>query len=780
MNNLVDNKSTAEKFFWKITNFPKTILAASILLLIFFGFFLPKLTADTTAEAFMPDDHPAVVYRDKAKEIFGLSDPMVVAIVNKGKDGVFNPKTLRLVSDLTEEISDIPGIDPDRITSLSTENNIFGTEDGMVVEPFFVEVPETDLDAKNVLNAVMDFPLYVGSLVAKDGTTTLIIAELLDENGGDEVYKSLVDLSKSIKVENNEKIHVAGEGALSGYLGTYIDTDARRLNPIAGLVITLVLLLAYRTFFGTIIPNLVVLSAVVIGIGSMAAFQIPYYVITNALPVILIAIGVADGIHILGQYYEEKAKDPEASVRVITVRSMVEMWRPVTITSVSDIAGFLAISFASFMPPMRAFGIFASVGVIAALIFSLFTIPAALVLFKPKISPVFTGKKSTDRFGLVMDSLGNYVTRMPYVFIMVTIIVAAIGFYGALNLEVNEERTRNFKSTELIVKADKIINEKMDGTSYLDVVIETPNTEDLFKPSNLKKIEKLQEYMESFPKLQGTVSVVDYLKQMNRSMNENKIEEYKLPNDSDLIAQYFLIYSASANPTDFEEEIDYDYRLANVRGTFNSGSYKDFRGSVEKIREYIKNEFNTQDITANLSGRVNVDYFWIGGIKESHFKGLFLALLAVWIMAALSFRSIVAGLLSIVPVTFAVLFIYAVMGFLGIWLGVGTSMFAAIAVGTGVDFAVHTIDRIVSLVKKQKKSLEEAYRILYRSTGRALLFNFFAILLGFGVLTTSQVPPLIRFGALVGVAVLVSFLSSVTLLPAIIKVTKPKFLGLNK
>ncbi len=109
----------------------------------------------------------------------------------------------------------------------------------------------------------------------------------------------------SIATQSGVNIYVAGEGAVSGYMGAYIDSDATRLNPIAGLIITIVLFIAFRTWRATIIPNVVVLGTVASALGVMAAFGVPFFVITNALPVVLIGIAVADSIHIFSQYYEE-------------------------------------------------------------------------------------------------------------------------------------------------------------------------------------------------------------------------------------------------------------------------------------------------------------------------------------------------------------------------------------------------------------------------------------------------------------------------------------------
>ncbi|MCF6324029.1 MAG: MMPL family transporter [Gammaproteobacteria bacterium] len=781
----------AEMFFERLTRWPKTIILLGLLLIVATGSFIPTLQKDTRSDAFMPPDHPALVYRDKVQEIFGLKDPMVIAVVNDGEHGIFNPQSLTLVAWLSLELEEIANIDPNRITSLATENDVIGTEDGMLVEPFFEETPTTQQEADAIRIAVMDFPLFVGSIAARDGSATLIVAELEDQAAAQTTYQALLELVERAPKGAGDTIHVAGEGAVSGYMGAYIDADAKRLNPFAALVITFVLFIAFRTLRGALLPNLVVLGTVASALGLMAAFGVPFFVITNALPVVLIGIAVADSIHIMSQYYEEVAQHPKANSQQLAVQAMVKMWRPITLTTLTTMAGFLGLSIASIMPPMEYFGIFAMVGVAVAWLYSMTVVPAFLTLLKPGQSRAFqsntasSNHKGSDKFGQMMSYLGRFVIKRPGVVLTIGAVVIISGIVGATKLELNEARITIFQKDEAIVKADHAINSNLDGAHYLDIVIETPNIEDLFKPQHLQQIEALQDYVTTLPHVNGSTSIVDYLKQMNRALNSDDKAAYQLPDNAEMVAQQFLLYSASGDPSDFEKEVDYDYRLANVRVRLDSGLYSVEKAVVEAVEYYLETNFNaidikTSGIRASLSGRVNIDYHWIKSLGDSHFYSVAISLLLVMAMAALSMRSAVAGFITVIPVAVSVLLIYAVMGFTNIWLAIGTSMFAAIAIGLGVDFSVHTIERLQVLIKKGGRSIDEAITELYPSTGRALLFNFAALTLGFGVLTTSEVVPLMRFGALVAVAVTSSFIASMTILPALIKVLKPRFIGLEK
>jgi len=208
----------------------------------------------------------------------------------------------------------------------------------------------------------------------------------------------------------------------------------------------------------------------------------------------------------------------------------------------------------------------------------------------------------------------------------------------------------------------------------------------------------------------------------------------------------------------------------------DSARYQQDKVVVESTQKYLDEVFNTSDIKATLSGRVNVDYHWFDTLLGTQFKSVAFALSLVWLIVCISLRSVYGGTLAVIPVLLGCLSVYAYMGLTGITLAVGTSMTAAIALGIGVDFSIHTLDRVKLLVTEEGLDLETALRQLYPSTGRALLFSFVAVFVGFGLLGLSYVPPLSKLGMLIAFSVLISFISSMTVLPVLLKVLNPGFL----
>ena len=755
---------------------PWLVIISGLLLMVACASGLKLLHKDTRADAFLEPDNPALVYKNRVRDVFGLSDPLVVAIYDPSPLGIYNLPTLTLVKQLTDELNQLPSVNAARTLSLASENNIIGSDEGLDVAPFF-ELLDNGNPA-DVRRAIEQFPLYHGMLVSDDGQMTVIALELYQDDQAEQAYNAVTALANATQRPDGVKIYVAGEGAVQGFLGQYIDHDASRLNPLAGLIITVMLIIAFRRVAPALLGNLIIAASVLMTLGIMSYAHVPFFVITNAMPVILIGMAVADSIHIFSHYYELQASHPQWTLRQCVEESVRTMARPVTLTSLTTMAGFLGLYASSYMPPFAYFGLFTTLGVLIAWYYSLFVLPAFLTLLKPRVSKRWIALEKNSRhdlFATLMQKAGNLALKRPPLTIALFAVVALTGAALATQIRVDENRINTFHPDEPVYQADQVVNQHLDGTNTLNIIISTPQKEGIFAPQVLHAMADLQRYAETLPHVNGSVSVVDYLQQMNKSLNEDRADAYVIPSDAETVAQYFLLYSSSGDPDDFEEEIDYDYRLANIRLNLDNAAYSETRPVIEALQNYIDTRFNSADATANLSGRLHVNYYWIKDLGRSHAVSVLISLVCVMLVSALLFRSLMAGTLAALPVVFSILTVYAAMALLHIDLGIGTSMFAAVAIGLGIDFAIHTLERMKTLVADGVQG-EALYQAIFRSTGRALLFNYLAIAFGFGVLISSKVVPLNNFGTIVVLSVSMSFIASLTLLPALVNVLRPTFI----
>ncbi|MDJ0979177.1 MAG: outer membrane lipoprotein-sorting protein [Erythrobacter sp.] len=732
---------------------------------------LTGLTKDTSIDAFLAPDSPTRIYRDQVREVFGLEDAVVIAVTGEGADGIFTPEGLDFVRDLSDQVGMIAGVDPERVTSLSTEKNIYANGEEIVIERFLENATADAASARAVRDAVYRIPLYQGLLVSNDGRGTLIAAEIIDGDRAETIYQEIRNIAAV--TPDGIEVHIAGEGAAQGYLAAYIDADAKVLQPIAFLAILLVIGVAFRTLFAVIASIAVIAVTLTGALGSMAALGIPYFAITGALPVILIGISIVDAVHILSVYYSKSARHAGEGKRQIILQTMVEIWRPVFLTTLTTIAGFAAITATATMPPMQYFALFAMVGLVLALLASLTVLPCLLLVYRRHDSPVAERRAERDpQSAGWLPSLGhNMAQRHIASLAVLAVLVTGFGLQ-ANQLSVDRKLMSNFRAEEPIRVADEVINRGFAGSNYIDIVVESREPEGILNPQSLQRIEALQRYAEGLPHVEKSIAITDYLKLMNRSLSGDDPYAYQLPQSHEKAAQYMLLYSASADPSDFEDEIDVEFQKALVRVHMTTDRFSEFAPAVENLRTYIAEEF-ADDLNANLSGRVTLAHDWIAPLGINHALSVAASLLAVTLVSMLVFRSFTLGILTIVPVALTLLSIYGVMAMTDIWLEPATFMFAAIALGLGVDFPIHMIDRM-QYWREQGLTFFQAIERLYEGPARALFINCVAIAAGFSLLMLSTLPTINRFGLLTAVALVSGFVTSILFLPAMVRMLRPR------
>jgi predicted RND superfamily exporter protein len=767
MNATASPNPFSARFFDALLRWPRLVLALSLVAMIGTAAGLAQLVKDTSVDAFIPPSHPSILANELAEARFGLADPIVIALV--APDTIFKPRHLAVIESLHNRIEALPNVRADRVMSLASESAIEGFSDRIEVNRYLEAA-----DAAETRRQWTLMPPHQGTLVSKDGRGAVIVAELIDQSRAGESYRAIDQLlAESLPTELTAQ--VAGQGAVGGHLSDSIDQDSRVLQPMIFLVVLAVLYLAFRRLAAVGLPLLIIVGATGGAIGIMAYAGVSYFAITSALPVILVAIAVADTIHILSSYYPRRAQAPTGPVAPLVAAAMGEQAGPITITTVTTMAGFLGIAIAEVMPPIVYFAQFAALGVGLAWLYAMLTLPCALVLLAPRPSPRFPAPAAADgapqaptgRLARSLSAIATASARHPYRTLAMAGAVVALAIAGASQLRVDRALVEGFKASAPIRQADEAINARFAGTSFLDIMIEAPAPEGLLTASAMRQITDLQAFLESLPRVQHTMAITDYLTLLHQAIEAPGAAPAgrALPAQDDAIAQYLLVYEASGDPTDFEEEIDGEYRTALLRAVLNTRYFSEERAAVEALEQYLATRWDQEALKATISGRVNVRYHWMARLAEHHFAGVALSLLLVFGIAAALFRSLGAGFLAVVPVSLTVLLLYGLMGATGIYLEPATTMFAAISLGLGVDFAIHLIARL-QLAVRALGNFDQALAQVIPGTARACFFNAFALGAGFAVLLASELLTLKRFGGMVAAAALLSFLAALVLVPA--------------
>ncbi len=705
-----------------------------------------RVRLETDLDKYMPSDHPAFVYSDEAEELFGIEDAVLIAVEHP--DTVYNPGTLEKIRDITRSLPEaFPEIDLDAITSLNTAENITADEWGLTVESFYDDVPES-ADAMAALEqAVSGNSMIQGKLVSNDGRSSLIIAEIADDAFSPDFYRRLQAFAD--EQSGPETIHIAGRPVVEGEMTRLGPKDMARMAPLVFGIMIVLLLIIMRSFRSTAINMGIVTIGTLAAFGGMAWLGIPVYTVSIMIPVMLIAIGVADGIHLHNTIQSFVREDPGIDRETLISRTMKEMMRPVIMTSITTAVGFLSLMTSEVLP-VRYFGMFTAAGVLVEMAGALLLFPASIRLFgvpRPGKQKNAAPGKTISRGSTGATRYTSFLFTRATVIVVSGLVVLALFAAGAGKVWIDTSFLANFQKDSDIVRTDTFVNENFGGTSTLNVVFSAKDNESFKDPDVLRLVSDLQKDIEEDPVVGKSFALTDYVRRMHRVMHEDRSEYDVIPDDRDMIAQYLLLYEMSGDPENLDRVVDYDYREANLAFQLKSDSSARMKTIVDRVETYAV-DFDKEGITIRFAGSGYKSLVFSGLLLKGQISGLALSFLVVFLLISIMFRNVFIGLAGTIPIAFTAVVNFGTMGLTGIPLSSSTAIISGIAIGIGIDYAIHFIERYLH-ERSSGEMIETAASKTVAHTGRSILHNALAVIGGFAVLLTSLFPPNRHVGALV-------------------------------
>jgi predicted RND superfamily exporter protein len=573
------------------------------------------------------------------------------------------------------------------------------------------------------------------------------------------------------QAQNGDKIYLAGRPVIEVSSGMSAIKDMRVMIPMLLAAIALTLFAIFRTARGVLLPLFVMGAAIVWTMGIMALLGVPLYTISTMLPVILVAVSIGDSIHLLSQYYDRVVLDPHRPGAEIISGVMRSLNRPLVTTSVTTAVGFLSLLFAE-MPPFITFGLFTVLGIFFSWLLTVTFMPAVLVLLRPRVSGYLAKRRALrvhseqTRMTKFLVSTGGMLHDNKRAAATVLLVMAVIAGIGTSRLHVDSSWMSDFRNDSEVVVANKVFNDKFDGTIFLNVVVEG-DKKDIFKsPDLLRHIEGLQNYVDNLPYVGGSRSIVDYIKNMNKTLHAGNSQFDVIPDSAAQIGEYLFLLSISGRPQQLDEMVDYDYRQGLITFAIKTDHTRALKDIIDSTRQYVAKEFVGQNVKVNLAGSANNSYVWADLLIGSQTLSILLSKLAILIIAIIMFKSIWLGIITVAPLVFSTLLVAGVAGFFAIPLDVSTALAAGVAIGVGVDYAVHYIFRYKDELSRSNDALL-ATQATMRSVGRTIVLNALVVMIGFSVLLLSQFPPHVKLGYFVVAYMTVSCVAALVILPVL-------------
>jgi uncharacterized protein len=750
---------------------PRKILVAFCLVTLFFGLEIRNLRIDPSMEIFIPEGHPEVVFFREVREVFGLFNFVMVGIVDEREGGIFQPEPLQLVKDLSEAFATIPDVID--VFSLYEFPYIEGDPEGMTVKPLYEEVSNEQAWLSSLEEKIRRWPLLVGNLVSRDGKATAILVRYRRDSTDEirsNVYHRMMETIRATDAPHQE-VFVAGMTAIEVTVSDAIIRDLKRLIPVVYVVVILCLWLSFRRLLGVALPLLTVVISTLWTMGFMAFLKVPLNALTGNLPVLLTAVGTAYTIHILFHFLHNAHRSPDR--REALVRAVSQVGYAVVMAGLTTVGGFASLG-VSQVVPIRHYAVFGSFGTGVALLSSVTLIPAILAVSMDRIRlgmvPVSQSKRSG--LGRFLPDYVRFMIRHRRIVYVLSCLFGVVCVAGSMRIYAESDYITHFKKSSYIWKSDQMINRYFNGSSVLNIIVNGGKPDAMKDPELLRRMESLQRFVESLPHVGGSTSLVDYLKRMNQALREDDPEFYRIPETQDLNAQCLLLYSMSGDESDLEDVVNEEYSLGCISVFLRSGSTRYAREMIERIEAY--NDEHTQlpihMTAAMVIGKV-VDDLTIRGQIES----IITSTLVVCALVALILRSFIGGLFGILPLLLCILINFGILGWGGIALQTGTALIGSVALGIGIDYAIHFLN--MSRIKgKQEEGIRLALEATAGTAGRAIVYNAAAVGLGFLVLAFSSFIPETYFGLFITLTMFTASVATLTLLPCLIYSFRPRFL----
>lgn len=752
-----------------IINNPKKTILCLALISLFFGLFMPRVSFNASMKEMVPMDDPVIKDLEEAVEVFGSQNFLMIVLQS---DSIFEIDTLKKIDRLSEEFSLLKGVE--KVTTPLNIDLIEGSEFLIEIAPVVEHVPQTEQEVEEFKEKILG-SRSGQSLIAKNGKAALILITLEPDLLGNEEARLTEEVLKiTEEKEGPERIYIVGEAYLSNYARNSMMRDLSILFPLICLVVLVVLYLSFRSKRGVILPLLTVFLSVVWMIGFMALVGFPFSMVSVIGPIILVAVGSAYGIHIINKYYEAIGSGLRKKEAVLD--TMRDMNSPVIMTAFTTAAGFMALA-TSFVISIRQFGIAAAFGVLAAMILSLSLIPAILVLQEVPRHPK---KKKSYRFSLssILKKLGGFVAQHAKIVIVLASFVLGFFLLGIPRITSDADMTQYMGENNPAIEGMRVVEEEFGGSGRLMVVADTGEKDGIKEPQSLQRMVEIGDYLNSLEYVSNSSSLADLIRQINQVLNGGDPAYYTIPETRQAIAQELLLFTMQGG-SGIDSMVSYNFEKALITAQIESVSSKKTETILNKIDSYLENNFNSEGFKTKLVGTPKVMMRLMEKILDSQLRSLLLSIIIVVVIVSLLFASITTGLLCALPLFFTVGINFGLMGYSGIALDVSTAMIASIAIGIGVDYSIHFVSRYNKEMKRGKDKVE-ALTITTSTTGRGIFFNAVTLMLGFGVLLLSSFYAITIFGLLISLTMLISSLAALTLIPAVLRLTRIGSKGMNK
>ncbi len=738
---------------------------------------LPGVRLKLDGRSLIPAGHSGLAASDQAARLFHLRDVVVVGVARDAAEGVYSAGALALIQTLSADLAAVPGIRPDSVVSLTTLPRLAITDETLDLTPLLAPprepTPETIAQLRRETAAL---GLDDGVLVARDGRTSAIYAEV--EDGADryavlsEVRRRLAarpagDAASAGAPSDEVQVFLSGTALAQAVLGLAAAGDLLRLVPAVIGVLALVLVLVFRHPVPALVSLAEIGASLVLTAGLMGLVGEAVFVTTLVLPVILIAIGVSDDVYALNNFFRLARASPGTPTGQVVLESFTAVARPIALTALTTVVGLLSLLVTP-LEPQRIFGLYGAFAILVSTVSTFTLVPALLCLIRPQprdASGDAAEPGAPAWSGRFFERIARFGPRRLLA-CLAALAVAAFAV-AASRLSIEDNWVRNLPPSSDIAAGDRALNQRMAGTTRVELLVASRHPRGFVDPGELAALGRLEDLLASQPHVGAVASVFDDVVRTEAALAG--VSYHALRSDlaagraslSPTAVERSLLMLATLRSSPLGERIEETHGRTRLTVFVNEASYARIGGILAAARS------GAGGFEVTPFGDGWISYLAVELLVAGQVKSVGLALLANAFLLWLLFRSLSTTLLALAPIVVSVLLVFALLAASGTPLGIANSMFAAVALGIGVDYSIHLVARYRERLGAGL-ARGPAIRSAFENTAPAILKSSLAICSGLAVLGFSQVLPNLQLALLVCLSLTVSAAMTLLVVPAIL------------
>ncbi len=718
--------------------------------LVDFGRGEARLWVDPGIEQLLPSDDPERRYAERARRLYLSDEPIFVAL---GADDVLSAEHLGLLAELRGALLALPGVRDVRslaelphVQSEGDEFEIYSIQETLARDPAL----------RDEVMAALRTHLVWGTLISEDERYSALVVSfdpmtdrVFLERGLDQEVRRVVEASAAGRVS---ALWMSGTPVLKAETSRALVRQLRTVVPAIGLLSAVVLLVAFGSVRGVVLPLLTIgLSLLFVG-ALLAWWGRPLNLVTTIVPPLLLTVGLAYTMHFMSEYAESGGPaTPDERARV--AGSLRAVGLPLIAAGLTTAGGFGALA-VNPLAAIREFGVLATLGTLITVALCLSFLPASLALWG-RVRP---GRRApgSAAFATTGAKLGRGALKHRRALIVAGVALFAFAMLGTLRIAVGTTYIENFAPDARVRTDYEAIREHLGGANTFQIVLETERDDAFLDPALLRELEALQGWLEAQPEIGPTLSIVDYLELLQRDL----MGETGLPGNAAL-AKQLIMFAGGDHIQRFSDSL---YRSANLIVRARVDDSQAVSAMIARIEERLTEL--PSSVKARATGNSILLNHTLERIARGQLGSLVAAFVAIYLFLAVIFMSPRVAFLGLLPNALPVAIFFGALGFLGIPLNPTTSLVACIALGIAVDDTTHYMVRFGAsarrLVDEERAALDTLRDIL-----RPVTLTSVTLIGGFLVLATSELRNQVQFGVLAAATLAAAWVIDVTLTPAL-------------